>query len=299
MNNNDKEDNKLENKFKESSDDKNLESNMVDSGNEVDSQNTIYISGMEKEQEINEVEGNLNNSETREEPVVDNIESEYQDAIVEEMISDETEYIDSSKIEEELELRGVEEDLKEDSEEYEEESKGFLSRLLGCLGNMIFVLFIALMAFIIIINGISFLKGKEPTIFGYKMYVIGEDSMDPTLKRNDAIIVKEVDPRELEVGDLITYTSKNEKDTITGWVSEIYDNDRFEIKKKMNSDESVVINGIAVIGVATHRIANMGDFIDFISHPLGIGLVVIVGIIIYVIMWAISRNKNSKKYSTE
>lgn len=213
--------------------------------------------------------------------------------------NDETTYIDASKVEEELELREAEEELKEIEQEKadlrKETAGNILGKIFGCLGNVIFVLFILAMSFVIVMNAISFVKGKEPSILGYKMYVIGEDSMSPTIKKNDAIIVRETDPSQLKVGDLITYSSKSGDEVITGWVTEIFDGNRFEVKKKMSSDQAVIIDGVAVIGLATYKIASMGEFIEYISHPIGIGSVLIVGIVIYVIIWLVGRRRNAKE----
>ncbi len=208
---------------------------------------------------------------------------------------EETTYIEAPITEDELQMQ-EEEELKEEQQFKIEQTKtatsNIFGKLLGCLGNALFSIFILAMVFVIVMNAVSFVKGKEPSVFGYKMYVIGEDSMNPTIRKNDAIIVKETDASQLHVGDLITYTSKSGNEVITGWVTEIFDNNRLEVKKKMSSDQSVIIDGVAVIGLATYRIANMGEFIEFISHPIGIGAVLIVGVIIYIIMWLIGRRRS-------
>lgn len=206
---------------------------------------------------------------------------------------EETTYIESPITEEELAMED-EVDYEPRLEQTKAAASNIFGKAMGCIGNAIFSVFILAMVFIIVMNAASFVKGKEPSVFGYKMYVIGEDSMNPTIRKNDAIIVKETDSSQLHVGDLITYTSKSGNEVITGWVTEIFDNNRLEVKKKMSSDQSVIIDGVAVIGLATYRIANMGEFIEFISHPIGIGTVLIVGIIIYIIMWLIGRRRSQK-----
>ncbi|MDO5689345.1 MAG: hypothetical protein Q4G61_03780 [Tissierellia bacterium] len=170
---------------------------------------------------------------------------------------------------------------------------GIFGRLFGCLGNLIFLAFVLVMTTVVIINAISFVRNEEPSFMGYKMYIIGEDSMSPTIQRNDAIIVKAIPPEQLQVGDLITYESKSSNAVITGWITRILDNERYEIKKKMNNEQAVIIDAVAVTGIATYRVANMGDFVEFISHPFGIGLVILVGIFIYLIMWLVNRRRDA------
>ena len=43
----------------------------------------------------------------------------------------------------------------------------------------------------------------------YNAYIIVSQSMTPVIKVNDAIITKRVDPKEIEVGDVVTYYSEN------------------------------------------------------------------------------------------
>lgn len=267
----------------------------------ADGQETRLIDSPDKFDDKSELESEIaeEKSDSIDEPIVEEYtESEYIEDDVDNAENDATTYIDASKVEEELELREAEEELKEMELEKVEQRKeaagNILGRVFGCFGNLLFVLFILAMSFIIVMNGVSFVKGKEPSILGYKMYVIGEDSMSPTIKRNDAIIVKETTPSELKVGDLITYSSKSGNEVITGWVTEIFDGNRFEVKKKMSGDQAVIIDGVAVIGLAIYKIASMGEFIEYISHPIGIASVLIVGIVIYVIIWLIGRRKSKQ-----
>lgn len=52
-------------------------------------------------------------------------------------------------------------------------------------------------------------KGKF--IFGYKFYIVKSDSMSATdFDAGDLICVKKVNPDDLEVGDIISYTSEND-----------------------------------------------------------------------------------------
>src|SRR5699024_3488392 len=97
---------------------------------------------------------------------------------------------------------------------------------------------------------------------------------------------------QVEDGDLIVYETID-GEVVTGWVTSILDKDRFEIKKDINSSDSIIIDGIAIIGVASLRVQNMGDFIEFISKPTSLILILAVGIIIYMGIWLISKPRKS------
>lgn len=52
---------------------------------------------------------------------------------------------------------------------------------------------------------------KDKFIFGYKFYIVKSDSMSATdFDAGDLICVKKVNPDDLEVGDIISYTSEND-----------------------------------------------------------------------------------------
>lgn len=52
------------------------------------------------------------------------------------------------------------------------------------------------------------LTGRQPSLFGYRMYHVITGSMEPTIETGGNVIVKSVDEDELSVGDIITFQSK-------------------------------------------------------------------------------------------
>ena len=56
----------------------------------------------------------------------------------------------------------------------------------------------------------SFLNPNQtPDFFGYKSFVIMSGSMEPTIKKGDAILVKEVPENEIRIHDIISFTTQN------------------------------------------------------------------------------------------
>ena len=51
--------------------------------------------------------------------------------------------------------------------------------------------------------------GKDNALFGYRSYQIMTGSMEPTIPTGAIVIVKETDPDELAVGDVITFISRD------------------------------------------------------------------------------------------
>lgn len=190
--------------------------------------------------------------------------------------------------------RDLDEDEKEDYREdivFEKEKKGIFKTILTVLGNIIFILFIALMSLVIILSGLSFFSGKEPTIMGNKMYIIGENSLSPVLNKNDAIVVKEIPAKAAKTGDIVVYYGKNGKDIITSWVDKVNEDSSVEVKKDLSQDKSIKVDEKAIIGVASYRIAKLGYIITFISRPIGIAIVLGVGFVLYFLIWLMGRKR--------
>lgn len=52
-------------------------------------------------------------------------------------------------------------------------------------------------------------RGQQPSLLGYKLFHIITGSMEPTIEVGGNVVVKEVDPVTLKVGDIITFRSRD------------------------------------------------------------------------------------------
>ncbi|MDD2377682.1 MAG: signal peptidase I [Bacilli bacterium] len=50
---------------------------------------------------------------------------------------------------------------------------------------------------------------NNPSIFGFRTYSISSNSMKPDLSIGNIILVKEIDPHKIKIGDIITYEGMN------------------------------------------------------------------------------------------
>lgn len=69
------------------------------------------------------------------------------------------------------------------------------------LSTVLLVLMIALVVFIFI----SRASGHTPSIFGNRVYRVQTNSMEPTLAVGDVILVRDCEPEDIHLGDIITY----------------------------------------------------------------------------------------------
>ena len=78
-----------------------------------------------------------------------------------------------------------------------------MKRFIGFLRDIAFIIFILALCGMIFIMS----TGKRFTVKGYQVLRVLTSSMEPVIPENTCIIIKEIDPDQLEVGDIITFMS--------------------------------------------------------------------------------------------
>lgn len=143
---------------------------------------------------------------------------------------------------------------------------------------------LALLLLVCVIFVIFKKKGEPPSIFGYKLYVVISDSMEPELKKGDLIVVKDIDTTKIEVGNIITFKEKNSQELITHRVVDIKKNTAIEFITKGDSniynDENKVKEE-EVIGVVNNSINNLGGILEILERN---SIIIILCIVTFTIM---------------
>ncbi len=85
--------------------------------------------------------------------------------------------------------------------------------------SIILIIFIFLFLFLIIYNFVNtkILKKDYTSIFGYTCFEVVSGSMEPTIMKNDLVIIKET--KEIKKGDIVTF--KDEKNYVTHRIKQI------------------------------------------------------------------------------
>ncbi len=78
-------------------------------------------------------------------------------------------------------------------------------------GKLDFLVTLALIVCVLMCGILVFqqISGKQPSLFGYRMYHVITGSMEPAIETGGNVIVKEVKETELNPGDIITFCSKD------------------------------------------------------------------------------------------
>lgn len=144
----------------------------------------------------------------------------------------------------------------------------------------------------IILIIISSINGKDFNILGYKAYIINTNSMEPTIKVGDIVIIKKNKPEMLNQGDVITFTQNGE--VITHRITKIEEsenNTRYITKgDNNNTEDSFNVTYQDIIGEEVLIIPYLGKIMEKLDSKI-ILLIVILIILIYAF---IKIQKNEK-----
>ncbi|MDI6452904.1 signal peptidase I [Peloplasma aerotolerans] len=172
--------------------------------------------------------------------------------------------------------------------------------------NAIFYLMTALLSGFILIQ--IFAPEHTIKLLGFRSYVVITDSMEPLYNIGDILIVKPVDPEDLQVGDVITFkmdiNNNGEKEIVTHYIYSIQKVDGVRMYESI-SHKSILSNNQPdqwgnftdedIIGLVTSKIAYVGYIIIFfkilIQNPILLGLIILNIAIIVTIATLLKKNK--------
>ncbi len=168
-------------------------------------------------------------------------------------------------------------------------------------------IFAVLMMIFTIISATTF-NNTNKKIFGYQVLTVLSDSMKATdFESGDIIFIKEVDPKTLKVGDIITYESLNEAnfgELVTHKIRELK-NDEFGRPGFVTfgtttgiNDEKLVFHS-QVIGKYQGRLPKVGYFFTFLKTPPGYIFFIFLPFVILIVIQGMNAVVIFKKYKKE
>lgn len=141
-------------------------------------------------------------------------------------------------------------------------------------------------------------------LVGFQVFTVLSGSMEPTYHVGSLIYVKEVDPFELEAGDVITYML--DEDTLsTHRIVEVVpdeeDPDVIRFRTKGDANEAVdgsLVHYKNVVGTPVFTIPYVGYITDYIQNPPGRYFAIAGGLIIVALVFLpdlLDDDKEAKK----
>ena len=186
-----------------------------------------------------------------------------------------------------------------------------IKKILGGLVNFVMLLIIIFAIFVTIISLTSD-DNKVSKVGKYIPLNVKTDSMNPTIKKGDFIVVEECDTSKLKKGDVIAFFT-NVKDQViikTHRIIQIHgeDNNKTFITQGDNVEvnDSVPVYPNDIVGKWDNvRIPKAGTVLDFVTSKLGFLFVIVVPLLIlfiyqiYKFIVVIIEEKNNSKKEKE
>lgn len=172
------------------------------------------------------------------------------------------------------------------------EVKVVAKKLLKIIDKLVFIILLVIIFAMIFLLLNSKITGTEPSINGYKMYVVDSGSMTPTLKIGSLIFVKESEPLVIKIGDVITYRGADAS-IVTHRVTNIESNNglRFVTKGDANETEDPMpVESNRLVGKVVFSIAYLGFALKFLKSKTGLILVSII-ILVWIIAQSFTKHK--------
>ncbi len=189
--------------------------------------------------------------------------------------------------------------MKKDSGSTKERQKTRGGKLGTVFGTILCIILIP----ILIVNVTMIIKGvahseKYPTFLGYAPMIVLTDSMYPSIKSGDLIIIKTVDPEEVQVGDVISFFDPDSYGTsvVTHRVMQINTENglSFITKGDANNAEDTPVPAANLVGRYLTVIRGAGSVAMFLQTTPGLVVCVALPMVLLIAYELIRRRKYSR-----
>lgn len=133
-------------------------------------------------------------------------------------------------------------------------------------------------------------------LFGVQVYSVISGSMEPEYPVGSLIYVKEVDPSEIEVNDVITYVLPSETPSTHRVVRIDEENQLFYTKGDANeTEDGAPVHFKNLIGTPVFKIPYLGYVAYYIQHPPGMYIAIAAGAVLLILVFLPDLFKKDKK----
>jgi signal peptidase len=176
------------------------------------------------------------------------------------------------------------------------------SRILTIIGIVLCVILAPLLIFniILVIEG-AVNPDEVPGIAGFKPMLVLTDSMEDYIFAGDLIVIKEVDPKELKTGDVITFFDPvgNGTSTVTHRIIDVVNDETglwFQTQgDNNNTPDRELVEASAVVGIYVFRIPYIAHVALFMQTVPGLIISIFVPLCAFICYDLIRRKQYEKK----
>ncbi len=135
-------------------------------------------------------------------------------------------------------------------------------------------------------------------LFGVGVYSVISGSMEPEYPVGSLIYVKDAEPSEIKVGDVITFVLKNETPATHRVIGIDEENQHFLTKGDANDIEDAPVHFNNLIGKPVFKIPYLGYIAYYIQHPPGMYIAISIGACLLLLVFLPDLFKEKKEQAT-
>lgn len=170
------------------------------------------------------------------------------------------------------------------------------------------VVFVSVAMMVFTIFSVNTFDRNDRAVFGHKMYIVLSDSMSATdFDAGDLVIVKEVDPSTLQVGDIVSFVSQNADSygqVTTHKIREVTTTQSGEpgfitYGTTTDTNDEGVVTYPYVQGKYVLAIPKLGTFFQFLKTPQGYLLCILLPFLLLILYQGLNCVKIFRQYKKE
>lgn len=171
---------------------------------------------------------------------------------------------------------------------------------------LVMVLAVCVMIFTVV--SVRTFDQNDRDLFGYKMFIVRSDSMSKTdFDAGDLVLVKEIDPSTLQVGDIISYQSTNTDnygETVTHKIRELTKDAEgnpgfITYGTTTDANDENIVTYSFVLGKYQTKLPGVGRFFQFLKTTPGYIICIFLPFLILILMQGINSIYLFRKYKKE
>ena len=180
--------------------------------------------------------------------------------------------------------------------------KKVLNEIMSVLSTLMMIVAVCVMVFTII--SVNTFNRQDRSLMGYKAFIVLSDSMSATdFDAGDLVLTKDVNPAELQEGDIIAYVSENPDnygEVVTHKIRTINPDGTFTTYgTTTDTDDAYPVSWEQVLGKYDRAIPKVGAFFNFLKTTPGYICCIFVPFALLIMMQGLNTVKLFKQYKRE
>ena len=180
--------------------------------------------------------------------------------------------------------------------------KKVFNAIMSVLSTLMMILAVCVMVFTLI--SVNTFNRQDRSLMGYKAFIVLSDSMSATdFDAGDLVLTKDVNPAELQEGDIIAYISENPDnygEVVTHKIRTVNSDGTFTTYgTTTDTDDAYPVSWEQVLGKYDRAIPKVGAFFNFLKTTPGYICCIFVPFALLIMMQGLNTVKLFKQYKRE